>query len=129
MLFQKDIKKLSLQWSLMDSAIHAMVESPDQMTSSSTPSFVLITSLLSCAGIMHPSLISFVYFFLFCSIMTLWSRLHTFSDTAILRLLLAVQVYTATHLVVLYLYQFQFLQNMLPPDSLAARYCATSQSY
>ena len=114
------MKKLNTTWSDVDS----MKTLYRRRSSGSTSlTLVLVTTLLLLAGSIHPSIISAIYFLLFCSIMTLWSRLHTLTDAEVFRMMKALQVYTGAHLVTLYVYQFQILQRLLPPEHIVARYC------
>ena len=86
------------------------------------PYFVLI--LLLVAGISVPCLISFVYFFIFLLFGTMWSlhrTLHSHYWTTLFRVRQFLMIYSGSHLLVLYFYQFQFFQSALPVKSLPAR--------
>jgi len=118
--FRKRAGVLDMEWNELHTAIHAMIQTPHVRLTSSG-SLALVMSLLLFAGITHPSLLSFVYFFLFCTVMTLWSRLYVVGDATLKLFLSSLQIYAGAHLVMLYLYQFDILQNAVPPESLAAR--------
>ena len=81
---------------------------------------LLVALLLAASGIMHPSLLSSIYFVAFVGMATWWSCYRRFGNKfGVVRMLLLV--YSGVHLVVLYLYQFQTAQWMLHYDSLPAR--------
>ena len=74
---------------------------------------------------MLPSLSSAIYFIIFLILGTMWAchkafRLRRKKAFAYLRFTL--MVYSGVHVVTLYMYQFQFFQTSLPPESLLARY-------
>lgn len=82
---------------------------------------ILTMILLWFSGIAYPSLLSMVYFVAFISVATFWSCYgHFGSKLAIMRLLMLT--YCAAHLIVLYLYQFQFFQETLSHETFVARY-------
>ena len=86
----------------------------------STLGNLLVALLLAASGIMHPSLLSSVYFVAFVAMATWWSCYRTFGNKfGVVRVLLLV--YSGLHLVALYLYQFQTAQWMLDHESLLAR--------
>ena len=86
----------------------------------STLGNLLVALLLAASGIMHPSLLSSVYFVAFVAMATWWSCYRTFGNKfGVVRVLLLA--YSGVHLVVLYLYQFQTAQWMLDHESLLAR--------
>uniref|UniRef100_A0A8C7UAT1 Piezo-type mechanosensitive ion channel component n=1 Tax=Oncorhynchus mykiss TaxID=8022 RepID=A0A8C7UAT1_ONCMY len=79
--------------------------------------------LCFCAvpGIMLPSLTSAVYFFTFLGLCTWWSFCRTFHPLIFSCLCVLMAIFSAGHLVVLYLYQFQLFQELIPPgDSYAS---------
>uniref|UniRef100_A0A674D8F8 Piezo-type mechanosensitive ion channel component 2-like n=1 Tax=Salmo trutta TaxID=8032 RepID=A0A674D8F8_SALTR len=72
-------------------------------------------------GIMLPSLTSAVYFFTFLGLCTWWSFCRTFHPLIFSCLCVLMAIFSAGHLVVLYLYQFQLFQELIPPgDSYAS---------
>ena len=81
----------------------------------------LVVLLLAASGIIVPSVFSSLYFLSFIFIATVWSlygRLgRKFSCFRILLL-----IYSAAHLLVLHLYQFQFFQENVDPQSFIARW-------
>ena len=86
----------------------------------STLGDLLVALLLAASGIMHPSIISSVYFVVFFAMATWWSCHRGFGNRfGVARTLLLA--YSGVHLVVLYLYQFQTIQSILSDKSLAAR--------
>ena len=77
--------------------------------------------LLALAGIALPSLLSATYFLSFLVIATWWGCYRSLGNRfAVFRIVLLV--YSALHLVLLYLYQFQFFQEALDPANFYARY-------
>nr|XP_015209180.1 PREDICTED: piezo-type mechanosensitive ion channel component 2 isoform X2 [Lepisosteus oculatus] len=76
---------------------------------------VVVTILLGLTGIMLPSLTSAVYFLVFLGLCTWWSLCRTFDQLVFSCLCVLMAIYSAGHLLVLYLYQFQFFQELVPP--------------
>ncbi|XP_030623248.1 piezo-type mechanosensitive ion channel component 2 [Chanos chanos] len=76
---------------------------------------VVVTILLGLTGIMLPSLTSTVYFFAFLGLCTWWSFCRTFDPLVFSCLCVLMAIFSAGHLVILYLYQFQFFQDTVPP--------------
>ncbi|XP_056594418.1 piezo-type mechanosensitive ion channel component 2 isoform X1 [Triplophysa dalaica] len=82
---------------------------------------VVVTILLGLTGIMLPSLTSTVYFFTFLGLCTWWSFCRTFDPLLFSCLCVLMAIFSAGHLIMLYLYQFQFFQGSVPPgDSYAS---------
>uniref|UniRef100_A0A8C3WX98 Piezo type mechanosensitive ion channel component 2 n=1 Tax=Catagonus wagneri TaxID=51154 RepID=A0A8C3WX98_9CETA len=82
---------------------------------------VVVTILLGSSGMMLPSLTSSVYFFVFLGLCTWWSWCRTFDPLLFSCLCVLLAIFTAGHLIGLYLYQFQFFQEAVPPDDYYAR--------
>ncbi|XP_067109113.1 piezo-type mechanosensitive ion channel component 2 [Osmerus mordax] len=76
---------------------------------------VVVTILLGLTGIMLPSLTSAVYFFVFLGLCTWWSFCKTFDTLIFSCMCVLMAIFSAGHLIVLYLYQFQFFQEVIPP--------------
>ena len=97
--------------------------SPDSSTwDNIMPYFIAV--MLLVGGIMLPSLASAIYFIMFLILGTIWAchkaiRLRRKKAFAYIRF--ALMVYSGIHVITFYLYQFQFFQSSLPPDSLLAR--------
>uniref|UniRef100_A0A3Q4MTG6 Piezo type mechanosensitive ion channel component 2 n=1 Tax=Neolamprologus brichardi TaxID=32507 RepID=A0A3Q4MTG6_NEOBR len=72
---------------------------------------VVITILLCITGITLPSLTSAVYFFTFLFLCTWWSLRRTLSTLMFSCMCVLMAIFSAGHLIVLYLYQFQFFQE------------------
>ncbi|MEJ1279307.1 piezo-type mechanosensitive ion channel component 2 [Cricetulus griseus] len=70
---------------------------------------------------MLPSLTSAVYFFVFLGLCTWWSWCRTFDPLLFGCLCVLLAIFTAGHLIGLYLYQFQFFQEAVPPNDYYAR--------
>ncbi|XP_031651167.1 piezo-type mechanosensitive ion channel component 2 [Oncorhynchus kisutch] len=88
---------------------------------------VVVTILLGLTGIMLPSLTSAVYFFTFLGLCTWWSFCRTFHPLIFSCLCVLMAIFSAGHLVTLYLYQFQFFQELIPPgDSYASLFGISS---
>uniref|UniRef100_A0A8C9TX84 Piezo type mechanosensitive ion channel component 2 n=1 Tax=Scleropages formosus TaxID=113540 RepID=A0A8C9TX84_SCLFO len=75
---------------------------------------VVVTILLGLTGIMLPSLTSAVYFFVFLGLCTWWSLCRTFEPLVFSCLCVLMAIYSAGHLIVLYMYQLQFFQEAVP---------------
>ncbi|XP_012581290.1 PREDICTED: piezo-type mechanosensitive ion channel component 2 isoform X3 [Condylura cristata] len=82
---------------------------------------VVVTILLGSSGMMLPSLTSLVYFFVFLGLCTWWSWCRTFDPLIFSCLCVLLAIFTAGHLIGLYLYQFQFFQEAVPPNDYYAR--------
>ncbi|KAI3374769.1 hypothetical protein L3Q82_021318 [Scortum barcoo] len=67
-------------------------------------------------SIMLPSLTSAVYFFIFLFLCTWWSLCRTFDTLIFSCMCVLMAIFSAGHLIVLYLYQFQFFQESIPLD-------------
>uniref|UniRef100_A0A3Q2CZF9 Piezo type mechanosensitive ion channel component 2 n=1 Tax=Cyprinodon variegatus TaxID=28743 RepID=A0A3Q2CZF9_CYPVA len=76
---------------------------------------VVVTILLGMT-IMLPSLTSFVYFSIFLFLCTWWSLCRTFNTLIFSCMCVLMAIFSAGHLVVLYLYQFQFFQESISPN-------------
>ena len=86
------------------------------------PYFIAV--MLLVGGIMLPSLASAIYFVMFLILGTMWAchkavRLRRKRAFAYVRF--GLMVYSGLHVLTLYMYQFQFFQRYLPPESLLAR--------
>ncbi|ROI79293.1 Piezo-type mechanosensitive ion channel component 2 [Anabarilius grahami] len=88
---------------------------------------VVITILLGLTGMMLPSLTSIVYFFTFLGLCTWWSFCRTFDPLLFSCLCVLMAIFSAGHLIMLYLYQFQFFQEAVPPGNSYAR-CSRKKS-
>ncbi|XP_054602750.1 piezo-type mechanosensitive ion channel component 2 isoform X5 [Nothobranchius furzeri] len=77
---------------------------------------VVVTVLLGMTGIMLPSLTSFVYFSIFLFLCTWWSLRRTFNTLIFSCMCVLMAIFSAGHLIVLYLYQFQFFQDSIHPE-------------
>ncbi|KAM6219757.1 piezo-type mechanosensitive ion channel component 2 [Rhynchocyon petersi] len=82
---------------------------------------VVVTILLGSSGMVLPSLTSSVYFFVFLGLCTWWSWCRTFDPLLFSCLCVLLAIFTAGHLIGLYLYQFQFFQEAVPPNDYYAR--------
>ncbi|XP_034009014.1 piezo-type mechanosensitive ion channel component 2 isoform X3 [Trematomus bernacchii] len=78
---------------------------------------VVVTILLGMTGIMLPSLTSAVYFFIFLFLCTWWSLCRTFDTLIFSCMCVLMAIFSAGHIIVLYLYQFQFFQESIPADN------------
>ncbi|NXG40592.1 PIEZ2 protein, partial [Psilopogon haemacephalus] len=82
---------------------------------------VVVTILLGSAGMMVPSLTSAVYFFVFLGLCTWWSCCQVFDPLIFSCLCVLMAIFSAGHLIGLYLYQLQFFQEVIPPKDFYAR--------
>ncbi|GFQ76286.1 piezo-type mechanosensitive ion channel component [Trichonephila clavata] len=80
--------------------------------------FVLF--FLAGAGILHPSLSSAVYFLIFLTVCT-WLSCNRKIGRKYLLTKIPLLIYCAVHFVTVYLYQIDFVQDYIPPESLSAR--------
>ncbi|KAF0046587.1 hypothetical protein F2P81_000220 [Scophthalmus maximus] len=76
---------------------------------------VVVTILLGITGVMLPSMTSAVYFFIFLFLCTWWSLCRTFDTLIFSCMCVLMAIFSAGHLIILYLYQFQFFQEAIPP--------------
>ncbi|GFQ96039.1 uncharacterized protein TNCT_688111, partial [Trichonephila clavata] len=79
--------------------------------------FVLF--FLAGAGILHPSLSSAVYFLIFLTVCT-WLSCNRKIGRKYLLTKIPLLIYCAVHFVTVYLYQIDFVQDYIPPESLSA---------
>jgi hypothetical protein len=80
----------------------------------------LVILFLALSGIALPCVLSTTYFVLFIGVSTWVSCCRGLGRRfAVVRIIM--MVYSALHLVLIYLYQFQFFQAILPPNTLVAR--------
>uniref|UniRef100_A0A8C9N405 Piezo type mechanosensitive ion channel component 2 n=1 Tax=Serinus canaria TaxID=9135 RepID=A0A8C9N405_SERCA len=84
---------------------------------------VVVTILLGSAGMMVPSLTSAVYFFVFLGLCTWWSCCQAFDPLIFSCLCVLMAIFSAGHLIGLYLYQLQFFQEVVPPKDFYASDC------
>uniref|UniRef100_UPI00398EE7E2 piezo-type mechanosensitive ion channel component 2-like n=1 Tax=Pristiophorus japonicus TaxID=55135 RepID=UPI00398EE7E2 len=82
---------------------------------------VVVTILLGLTGITLPSLTSGIYFFVFLGLCTWWSCGRQFDPLIFSSLCVLMAIFSAGHLIGLYLYQLQFLQELVPPGDFYAR--------
>uniref|UniRef100_A0A8C8R5P6 Piezo type mechanosensitive ion channel component 2 n=1 Tax=Pelusios castaneus TaxID=367368 RepID=A0A8C8R5P6_9SAUR len=82
---------------------------------------VVVTILLGSTGMMLPSLTSAVYFFVFLGLCTWWSCCRVFDPLIFSCLCVLMAIFSAGHLIGLYLYQLQFFQEVVPPKDFYAR--------
>uniref|UniRef100_A0A8C3KC08 Piezo type mechanosensitive ion channel component 2 n=1 Tax=Calidris pygmaea TaxID=425635 RepID=A0A8C3KC08_9CHAR len=82
---------------------------------------VVVTILLGSAGMMVPSLTSAVYFLVFLGLCTWWSCCQAFDPLIFSCLCVLMAIFSAGHLIGLYLYQLQFFQEVIPPKDFYAR--------
>ncbi|XP_077471860.1 piezo-type mechanosensitive ion channel component 2 isoform X4 [Stigmatopora argus] len=87
---------------------------------------VVVTILLGATGMMLPSLTSAVYFFIFLFLCTWWSLRRTFDTLLFSCMCVLMAIFSAGHLLVLYLYQFQFFQESVTPEDGFIRYFGMS---
>eukprot|EP00794_Sanderia_malayensis_P018687 gene18687-20574_t len=86
------------------------------------PLFVALMLLLG--GIIQPNVISAIYFLVFLFLGTFWAWHYAVRfkrNKAFFCLKIGLTLYSALHVILLYLYQLEFFQTVLPPSSLYAR--------
>uniref|UniRef100_A0A8C7UJ22 Piezo-type mechanosensitive ion channel component n=1 Tax=Oncorhynchus mykiss TaxID=8022 RepID=A0A8C7UJ22_ONCMY len=82
---------------------------------------VVVTILLGLAGIALPSLTSVVYFGTFLGLVWWWVFLHSLSLLLFGTLCVMMAIFSAGHLLSLYLYQLPLAQQIVPPQDIYAR--------
>ncbi|XP_035595477.2 piezo-type mechanosensitive ion channel component 2-like [Oncorhynchus keta] len=82
---------------------------------------VVVTILLGLAGIALPSLTSVVYFGMFLGLVWWWVFLHSLSLLLFGTLCVMMAIFSAGHLLSLYLYQLPLAQQIVPPQDIYAR--------
>ncbi|XP_055788849.1 piezo-type mechanosensitive ion channel component 2-like [Salvelinus fontinalis] len=82
---------------------------------------VVVTILLGLAGIALPSLTSVVYFGTFLGLVWWWVFLHSVSLLLFGTLCVMMAIFSAGHLLSLYLYQLPLAQQIIPPQDIYAR--------
>ncbi|XP_064862117.1 piezo-type mechanosensitive ion channel component 2-like [Oncorhynchus nerka] len=82
---------------------------------------VVVTILLGLAGIALPSLTSLVYFGTFLGLVWWWVFLHSLSLLLFGTLCVMMAIFSAGHLLSLYLYQLPLAQQIVPPQDIYAR--------
>ena len=86
------------------------------------PIFVALAMLLG--GIMQPNVFSSVYFLTFLLLGICWAfhlNDHIQKSSWYIFIRIVLTVYTGLHVILLYLYQFPFFQNVLQPDDFTPR--------
>lgn len=73
--------------------------------------------LFLLSGVAVPSILSFWYFFVFLLLAIMWSIHYKHAGLVVRSLRTISLIYTAIHLIVLYLYQFQSFQLAAPSTS------------
>ena len=101
-----------------------ILASPSESPAWNNIATYVVALMLLVAGIISPSVTCSVYFLAFLVFGTLWAchrviRLKDRKAYAFVRV--ALMMYSMLHVVLLYLYQFQFFQNLVPPDTLISR--------
>ncbi|KAL1021410.1 hypothetical protein UPYG_G00012940 [Umbra pygmaea] len=82
---------------------------------------VVVTVLLGLAGIALPSLTSAVYFGTFLCLVWWWVYLRSLSLLLFSSLCVMMSIFSAGHLLSLYLYQLPLAQQIVPPQDIYAR--------
>ncbi|KAG2461806.1 PIEZ2 protein, partial [Polypterus senegalus] len=82
---------------------------------------LVATLLFGIAGITLPSLTSSVYFAAFLALVLWWSCCRTVSMVVFSSLCVMMAIFSAGHLLGLYLYQIHPFQLLIPPDDIYAR--------
>ncbi len=78
---------------------------------------ILIFFLFGLSGVAVPSIASFWYYAIFLLLSIMWSIHFKYAQSIIRIIRLVSLVYTAIHILVLYLYQFQSFQLVAPSTS------------
>ncbi len=81
---------------------------------------VLVVLFLGLSGIAYPSVISSTYLLVFLGVASWWGFYKPLgSKFAVIRIILII--YAGGHMILLYLYQFQFFQEAISPDNFYAK--------
>lgn len=75
-----------------------------------------------CSGITLPSLTSGVYFGVFLGLVWWWVFSRSISLLLFSTLCVMMAIFSAGHLLALYLYQLPLSQQLVPPDDVYPRY-------
>ena len=105
--------------------------SPDSTTWDNVMPYFIAVMLLA-GGIMLPSLASAIYFVMFLILGTMWAchkAVRLRRKRAFAYVGLALMVYSGVHVLIFYMYQFQFFQKVLPPESLLTRYATHTAKF
>ncbi|XP_069744148.1 piezo-type mechanosensitive ion channel component 2-like [Narcine bancroftii] len=81
----------------------------------------VFTILLCFAGIVHPSLISAVYFVTFLGLCTWWACVRPFSLFLFKCLCVLMLFFSSAHLALIYVYQLPLFQGLVPPSNIWMR--------
>lgn len=79
--------------------------------------------LVAAAGVIVPSVLSAFYLLSFYVTCTYWSSCRKVYNHKLAWTRVILIIYSALHLCLLYLYQFEYAQTILPEESFTARYC------
>jgi hypothetical protein len=82
---------------------------------------LVILVFVAAAGIISPSLISSIYFLCFLFMGTFWACLGNAEKLFVKYVRYVLLVYCAAHLAVLFLYQMDYMQDIIDKDSFPAR--------
>uniref|UniRef100_A0AAJ7WKR2 Piezo-type mechanosensitive ion channel component 2-like n=1 Tax=Petromyzon marinus TaxID=7757 RepID=A0AAJ7WKR2_PETMA len=82
---------------------------------------VVATVMLGLAGVIVPSLTSLAYFVLFMALCSWWACGRSMPELAFGCVCVATALFSAGHLLGLYIYQMPALQELVPPGDLNAR--------
>ncbi|XP_072135580.1 piezo-type mechanosensitive ion channel component 2-like [Mobula birostris] len=77
----------------------------------------VVTVLLGFAGIVHPSVLSAVYFFTFLGLGSWWACARFYGLFFFRHLCLLMLFFSGGHLVLIYIYQLPLFQGLLPPNN------------
>ncbi|KAJ6665742.1 hypothetical protein lerEdw1_002112 [Lerista edwardsae] len=82
---------------------------------------VVAMLLLGLAGVVLPSVTSAVYFLVFLGLCSWWSCHRPVTLVAFNSLCVMIAIFGAGHLILLYLYQLPFFQDLVPSEDIFAR--------
>uniref|UniRef100_H3AU40 Uncharacterized protein n=1 Tax=Latimeria chalumnae TaxID=7897 RepID=H3AU40_LATCH len=82
---------------------------------------VVVTGLLGLAGIILPSFTSGVYFFTFLGLCSWWAYRCSFNLLVFSSICVMMSIFSAGHLIAIYLYQLHYFQDLVAPNDIYAR--------
>ncbi|XP_070797869.1 piezo-type mechanosensitive ion channel component 2-like [Pituophis catenifer annectens] len=120
-LFEKDHLRRShsgflLKFTLFLTGLESLCEDTLRTTGK-----VFIMLLLGSTGIILPSACSAVYFFTFLALCTWWSWNYPISPVLFNSLCVFLAIFSMGHIIVLYLYQLPYFQDLIPSEVIYVR--------
>ena len=125
MIFKNHLPNRHLSWETLQlQAVRTIyLMRRKTFTTTNEVGIFIMTLVMSVCSVIHPSGLNAVYLLVFFGVMTSWSFLVTLQKRKhVMRISTFLSFYTAVHLILLYLYQFQSAQDLVPRHTPFARY-------